>query len=122
MEMGRKIPPNEYELGIDWIRIPTELKMLCEDVEFQRQQQSFPIDELAVRFSHRLVAIHPFTNGNGRCSRLIADLLMVKAGQQRFTWGSRNLTDMSETRTKYIKALKEADNYNIIPLLEFAKS
>ncbi len=115
----RKINMN---IGIDWIRIPTELKILCEDTEFQKENQSFPIDEIAVRFSHRFVVIHPFTNGNGRCSRLIADLLMIKAGQQRFTWGNKNLTDMSETRTKYIRALKEADNYNITPLLEFAKS
>ena len=117
-----KFRQTNMNIGIDWIRIPTELKMLCEDVEFQREQQSFPIDEIAVLFSHRLVAIHPFTNGNGRCSRLIADLLMVKAGLSRFTWGSKNLTDMSETRTKYINALREADNYNILPLMEFAKS
>ena len=109
-------------IGIDWIKIPMELKILCEDVEFQLEKQSFSIDEIAVRFSHRFVSIHPFTNGNGRCSRLIADLLMVRAGQKRFTWGSKSLTDMSETRSKYINALKEADNYNIVPLLEFAKS
>ena len=46
----------------------------------------------------------------------------VKANLQRFTWGSKNLTDMSKTRTKYINTLKEADNYNILPLQEFAKS
>ena len=117
-----KFRRTNMNIGIDWIRIPSELKMLCEDTEFQREHQSFSIDEIAVRFSHKLVAIHPFTNGNGRCSRLIADLLMIKAGQTRFTWGSKNLTDMSETRTRYIKALKEADNYNYDPLIEFAKS
>ncbi len=57
------------------------------------------VDEIAVRFSHRVVAIHPYPNGNGRFSRLIADLLAIQLGQPRFTWGRVNLVDPGATRT-----------------------
>jgi Fic-DOC domain mobile mystery protein B len=109
-------------IGIDWIKIQPALKMLCDDVEFQKSNKSFDLEEIAVRFSHRLVSVHPFMNGNGRCSRLIADLLMFKAGLARFSWGNRNLTTMSEMRNCYIRALQEADKHNIEPFIEFARS
>ncbi len=50
-----------------------------------------PPDEIAVRFHHRLVQIHPFPNGNGRHARLVADLLVMRLGGERFSWGSANL-------------------------------
>ena len=109
-------------IGIDWIKIPQELKVLCDDVEFQKKNNSFDLEEIAIRFSHRLVYIHPFVNGNGRCSRLITDLLMFKAGFPRFSWGSKNLTAISEVRSSYIQALQEADKHNIEPLINFARS
>ena len=75
-----------------------------------------------VRLHHRLVAIHPFPNGNGRTTRLMADLLAVRLGRDPFSWGSVSLTDVSETRTQYIDALRAADSHEIRPLLEFARS
>jgi fido (protein-threonine AMPylation protein) len=35
--------------------------------------KAYPPDAIAVRFHHRLIQIHPFPNGNGRHSRLMAD-------------------------------------------------
>ncbi|MBK8120729.1 MAG: mobile mystery protein B [Sulfuritalea sp.] len=78
-------------------------------------------DEIAVRFHHRLVAIHPFPNGNGRHARLMADLLVERLGHPSFTWGSRSLVDAGETRQRYIAALQAADARNIAPLLAFAR-
>ncbi|WP_374566370.1 Fic family protein [Nitrosomonas sp.] len=75
-----------------------------------------------MRFSHRLVAIHPFPNGNGRVSRLIGDLLAQQLEQEPFTWGRANLVDAGETRARYIEALRAADNHDIRPLLLFARS
>ena len=79
-------------------------------------------DEIAVRLHHRLVAIHPFPNGNGRTTRLMGDLVAARLGQEPFTWGRQNLTDVSETRARYVAALRAADNHDIGPLLEFARS
>jgi Fic-DOC domain mobile mystery protein B len=109
-------------IGVDWQRIIQEMLQLCDDTNYQIENEVYDIEEIAVRFSHRLVFMHPFSNGNGRCSRLIADLLVFTNGISRFTWVSNNLTEMSEIRKCYIKALQEADNHNIQPLLEFARS
>jgi fido (protein-threonine AMPylation protein) len=74
-----------------------------------------------------LVAIHPFPNGNGRHARLMADLLVERLGQSRFTWGRRSLVDTSlidatPIRQHYIAALQAADRRDITPLLVFARS
>ncbi len=112
----------ERNFGIDPVRIPVELRMVLDDARYWVENKTYPPDEIAVRFHHRLVAIHPFPNGNGRTTRLMADLLAVRLGLDPFTWGSVSLTDVSETRARYIDALRAADSHEIRPLLEFARS
>ena len=53
-------------IGIEAYRIPTELKQLVDDTGYQLDHETYSPDELAVRFHHRLVFIHPYPNGNGR--------------------------------------------------------
>lgn len=115
----RKTPRN---IGIDAYRIPTEVRALIDDTRYWIAHETYPTDEIAIRFSHRLVSIHPFPNGNGRHSRIVADLLVMKLGQPRFSWGSANLVDAGATRKAYIAALRAADAEEITPLLEFARS
>ena len=110
-------------IGVDKYQIEQELSKLLDDCKFWIDNHTFPEDEIAIRFKHRLVKIHPFPNGNGRHSRLCADILISKGLKQKiFTWGSKNISDQGETRTKYLKAIYEADGENIKPLLEFARS
>ena len=92
------------------------------DMRFASQHKSFESDELALRLSHRLVSVHPFANGNGRWSRLLADLMVVKLGGKRFTWGSADLQTEGKDRDRYIQALKAADNHAYKSLIEFARS
>jgi Fic-DOC domain mobile mystery protein B len=113
---------SDKNIGVDWLQIGVELKKLLDDVRFQVANGSLPLDEIAVRFHHRLVAIHPFPNGNGRHARLIADLLIERLDRPRFTWGSASLPDANETRQRYIAALQAADARDIAPLLAFARS
>lgn len=90
----------------------------------QRQLKQDILDELAARFHHQLVLIHPFPNGNGRCCRLIVDLLLQKMGLEPFTWGSgghTSLVSQSEMRAEYLAALRAADQGDISPLLAFAR-
>jgi len=112
---------SDKNIGVDWLRIGVELKQLLDDVRYQLEHGSFPADELAIRFHHRLVVIHPFPNGNGRHARLLADLLAMRLGRPRFTWGSASLVDPNEARQRYIKALQAADARDIAPLLAFAR-
>lgn len=112
----------ERNIGIQAYRIGVELRQLLDDVSYWMEHQTFSPDEIAVRFHHRLVFIHPFPNGNGRHARLAADLLAVQLGQERFSWGSANLVTADETRAAYVAALKAADAHDIGPLLAFARS
>jgi Fic-DOC domain mobile mystery protein B len=112
----------ERNIGIEAYRIETELHALLDDVRFWIEHATFPADEIAVRFHHRLVAIHPFPNGNGRHARLSADLLVVQLGGERFRWGRGNLVAIDQLRSSYITALKAADAHDIGPLLAFARS
>lgn len=115
----RQTPRN---IGIDAYRIPTELRQLIDDVQYWVANETYSPDEIAVRFSHRLVAIHPYPNGNGRFSRIVGDMLAVQLGQPRFTWGRVSLVDAGETRAAYVAALRAADAHDIEPLLAFARS
>ena len=114
---------SEKNIGIKSYLIPSELKMLLDDALFWVQNGTYSPEELAIRFKHRLVSIHCFSNGNGRHSRLMADLIMEKVFNATFfSWGSTNLVKANETRTEYIKAVKMADKHDLTPLIDFAKS
>lgn len=113
---------SEKNIGIDPYRIATELRLLRDDCRYWIEHETFPPDEIAARFHHRLVYIHPFPNGNGRHARLSTDLLLVSLGRHRFSWGQVNLVDASETRQRYISALRAADHHDIGLLLEFVRS
>jgi len=117
-----KFRTTEKNIGVDPLRIPPALHDLCEDVRTQLEFKSYPLDEIAARFSHRLVAIHPFANGNGRLSRTMADLLLVQHGASRFSWGAGNLVADGEVRQRYLAALRAADGKDYGLLLAFVRS
>lgn len=117
-----KVRLTDKNIGIDKYLVRTEVRKLIDDALFWREHQVYEPDELAVRFHHRLVSIHPFPNGNGRHARLMADLLIQQLGGEAFSWGGVNLTNTSELRTAYIRALQTADRGDIAPLLDFARS
>jgi Fic-DOC domain mobile mystery protein B len=109
-------------IGVPPHRIQEDLVNLCADTKHWRANHTFPDVEIAVLFHHRLVSIHPFSNGNGRHARLMADLLMTRTGGSPFSWGRANLTAPGAVRRKYIAALQAADRHDTRPLLEFAQS
>lgn len=110
-------------IGVEAWSIGPALKNLLEDVKTWIESNGYPPDEIAARFHHRLVSIHPFANGNGRHARLIADLLLVyRLGRPRFTWGQENLVQTGECRQLYIIALRAADRHDYKPLIDFVRS
>lgn len=114
---------SQKNIGIEWSQIPIALHHLFQDVHGWLEYQSFPPDEIAARFHHRLVAIHAFPNGNGRHARLMADVVLVHLlGRERFSWGQENLTNAGECRRRYIEALQTADRHDYGPLLAFVRS
>ncbi len=110
-------------LGVDKWKIPSELKCLLDDAKYWHENNTYSSDEIAVRFKHRMVSIHCFPNGNGRHSRLMADITIEKIYKQPvFSWGAANLSHQGDARAAYLKAVKTADKGDYSLLLAFARS
>ncbi|MGZ3772509.1 MAG: mobile mystery protein B [Pseudobdellovibrionaceae bacterium] len=113
-------------IGVEWFQIPTEINKLLADVQYWITHETYSLDEIATRFHHRLVWIHPFPNGNGRWARTMADVLLYSLNSERFSWGARSksekLNDHGEIRARYIRALQLADSHSFKELLAFVRS
>lgn len=112
----------ETNIGVDPTTISVGVRDLTRDVRSWIDHAVYSADETAVRYHHRLVAIHLFPNGNGRHSRIVADYLVAALGQTPFSWGAALNASTSELRTDYIGALRSADAGSIDALLRFARS
>lgn len=121
---GKYRTSERINLGVPVHEIRERIPAVLADARYWIDHQTFDLDEIAVRFHHRLVWIHPFPNGNGRHARLLADVVAVKNGREQFTWGSKQLADAGPVRAEYIRCLKAADanNEDIQGLLTFARS
>ena len=109
-------------IGVPRWQIASRCAELFDQFRYWIERGTYPPDEIAVRFHHQIVFVHPFTNGNGRHSRMIADLLIESLGGEAFGWGRGNLQETGELRKAYIATLKMADAGDVKGLLEFAKS
>ena len=110
-------------IGVDKWQISVELKYLLDDTKFWYANNTYNPDELTIRFKHRLVSIHCFPNGNGRHSRLMADIIIERIFKQPvYSWGATSLVKEGNTRAAYLSAIKAADQGDIEPLIKFAKS
>lgn len=112
----------EKNIGVSVSQMREMLMALLGDARYWIEHNTYPADEIAVRFHHRLALIHLFPNGNGRHARLIADVLAVRLGRPVFTWGRNNLINPGEAREKYLQAMRTADAGDIALLREFARS
>lgn len=97
---------SEKNIGISWGQIPIALRDLCDGARYWIDHDTYTLDEIAVRFHHRLTQIHPFPNGNGRHARLMTDLLLTTNGAQRFAWGRGDLNRGGDLRERYISRVK----------------
>jgi Fic-DOC domain mobile mystery protein B len=112
----------EKTIGVPVQQMREMLVALLGDAKYWMDNNTYPADEIAVRFHHRLVLIHLFPNGNGRHARLIADVLAIKLGKPVFSWGRLSLIKPGEVREKYLQALRTADSGDVAALVEFARS
>ncbi|MBI4923888.1 MAG: mobile mystery protein B [Devosia nanyangense] len=112
----------QTNIGVAPATIPERTQALLSDARYWLANTTYDPDELAVRLHHQMVFIHPFANGNGRHTRLLADLLVASLNRPVFSWGGRSLSAPGELRRSYIDALQRADHGDIVPLLAFARS
>lgn len=113
---------SDKNIGMSWHEIPVDVQNLCDDAQYWIANQTYPIDEIATRFHHRLVRIHPFPDGNGRHARLMTDALLERLGHRRFNWGDGDLNRAGDIRGRYIAALRAADAGEMGALLTFVRS
>ena len=88
---------------------PFLIEKLMEDyfIHFSKQKRKMHPVLLAADMHERLVSIHPFIDGNGRTSRLVMNLILLRNG---FTIA--NLKGDNPSRLRYYKALEavQVDN------------
>ncbi|AIZ42342.1 mobile mystery protein B [Cellulophaga baltica] len=114
---------SEKNIGISWTQIGIELKNLLDDTKYWIENKTYLPEEVAIRFKHRIVSIHCFPNGNGRHSRMMADIIIESIFHKEiFSWHQSNMVKSDEIRKEYINALKKADDGNVAPLIKFAKN
>lgn len=111
-------------IGVDASLIAVQLRVLLDDVRLWIEHETYSPKELAARFHHKLVYIHPFANGNGRHSRIMADAILTKLmNEPAIDWaGGHRLETMNERRREYIAALKAADKGDLTDLFNFVRA
>lgn len=112
----------ETNIGVAFEQISSETRNLVDDTKAWVENATYEPDEIAVRFHHRLVSIHPFANGNGRHGRIAADYLIASLDGEPFTWGARLDADTDQLRTAYLQALRRGDDGEIEELVTFARA
>jgi len=72
---------SDKNIGCAWTQVPMRLGQLLDNTACQLADNDnvVMLDEVAARFHHQLVLVHPFPNGNGRHSRLMTDALLTQA-------------------------------------------
>lgn len=114
---------SDKNIGCEWTMVAVNLNQLLGNAKYWVENETFPPDETATRFHHALVWIHPFPNGNGRHSRMMADALLKQLGQKAFSWGGgANLVNANDVRARYLAALRAADKNDFTDLLAFVRS
>ena len=109
-------------IGVEPHLIATKMRDVFDDTAYWHTHTDvgFTPVEIAARLHHRLVAVHPYPNGNGRHSRLMADAYLHRCGLAPFEWGGLDVSAAPESRTRYIATLRAADAGDYVPLVEFA--
>ncbi len=122
-EWAGEFRKTEKNIGVSWIKIQEELSKLLSDTTYWIENKTYPADEIAIRFKYRLVSIHCFSNGNGRHSRVMADIIIQHIfNKEEFTWSNSNGNEPTKIRAEYINAIKLADQGNMLRLLGFARN
>ncbi len=92
----------------DFTKVPG---LLSDFLEGLKKTKVHPIQK-AVHLHHKLVEIHPFTDGNGRVARLLNNLFLIRNGYPPIVL-------RKEDRAKYYRCLRSADTGNLRPFANF---
>lgn len=88
--------------------IRTELVKLNADAKYWFEHDTYPKNEIITRIHEKFLTIHPFTNGNGRWSRILTEYICRTRGINKPTWNIKSKKDPQLRRREYIDALEIA--------------
>ncbi|HEV8069147.1 MAG TPA: mobile mystery protein B [Planctomycetaceae bacterium] len=108
---------SKLNLGCAPHLIPEQLGHLLGNLKSWTDEFKIPFAEQAAMLHHQAVAIHPFENGNGRWSRLLANIWLRRAGQPYVAWPDSSVGQESTIRNDYLAALKAADQGSYAELM-----
>lgn len=112
----------ERNIGLPARQVRVALRERLADAQLWLAEEVYDLDEIAARLHFQLVVVHPWPNGNGRWSRLMADTLLHASGHAAFTWGRGLSNNADVARAKYLAAVRAADSGNFALLLQFVRS
>ena len=107
---------HETNIGSAPHRIELAMHGLVEDLRAWHASGMGMIEQ-AARLHHRAVQVHPFPNGNGRWSRMLASVWMRRHGLAPFRWPEESIGGASVIRAGYLEALRAADAGDLQPLV-----
>lgn len=106
---------HDLNLGCSFYDIEAQVLDLVRDIAYWGKGAS-PLIEDAALLHFRAVKIHPFVNGNGRWSRMLANIWLRKHGSKPTVWPEPTLGEISPVRDEYIRAIQAADGLDFAPL------
>jgi Fic-DOC domain mobile mystery protein B len=112
-----RIRTEDLNLGIHWELVEPALYTLLGNL-LAWEESGMHLLEQAVRLHHEGVRIHPFMGGNGRWSRMLANIWLKRHKQAITQWPAEVSVTVSPIRGAYIEAIKKADEGELDPLIE----
>jgi fido (protein-threonine AMPylation protein) len=106
----------DLSIGAPWGQVEGLLFSLLQDLPVWVGNGMALLDQ-AVLLHYRSVAIHPFHNGNGRWSRLLANIWLKQHDSPVTLWPEQ-VGHKSPIRDEYLDAIRKADNGDWGPLTE----
>lgn len=94
-----------------WPDVDHQMTDWVEDVNKLRDPNNVPFPERLAKVHNDFEKVHPFLDGNGRTGRLLLNLLLVRLGYPP-------AIVFKNERTKYLNAMRKADEGDFGPLGE----